>query len=237
MPAKFPGFPKEGLDFLKALQKNNDREWFNPRKEIFETQVKAPMVALIDAVNSEIAQFDPEYLTEPKKAIYRIYRDTRFSSDKTPYKTHLGASLFRQGYGKDEAPGYYFSVGATQIEIAAGVYQPPPELLLQLRQYISANGAAFAKLATDKKVTALAGELQGDTLRRPPKGFSADDPAIEWVKRKGWYYYSTTSLPVETAGTPKLLPELMKRFKAMAPLVAFFNRGLKRKASASDFLV
>ena len=225
--ARFPGFPKQGLTFLQDLKKNNDREWFTPRKAVFEESVKAPMVALVEAVNSELASFAPEYLTEPSKAVYRIYRDTRFSNDKTPYKTHIAANLHKLGADKHAAAGYYFSFGADEIEIAAGVYMPGPEELLRLRQHISGNFGEFSKLAGDKAVTKLMGTLQGEGLSRPPKGFSAEDPALEWIKKKQWYYYKT-DMDLGVALTPKFLPELVKRLKAMAPMVAFFNRGLAK---------
>ncbi len=235
MAATFPGFPKQGLTFLRGLKANNEREWFTARKDVFEGSVKAPMVALVEALNSELASFAPEYLTEPAKAVYRIYRDTRFSNDKTPYKTHIAANLHKQGADKHAAAGYYFSVGADQIEIAAGVYMPGPDELLRLRQHISLHFAEFSKLAGDKAVTKLMGELQGDSLSRPPKGFAADDPAIEWIKKKQWYYYKT-DLDLGLALTPKLLPEIVKRLKATAPMVKFFNRGLETRGDSRDFL-
>lgn len=235
MAARFPGFPKQGLTFLQELKENNEREWFIPRKAIFEESVKAPMVALVEAVNAELAGFAPEYLTEPAKAIYRIYRDTRFSNDKTPYKTHIAANFHKQGADKHAAAGYYFSVGADQIEIAAGVYMPGAAELLRLRQYISGNCDEFLKLAGNKAATKVAGPLQGDSLTRPPKGFSPDDPAIEWIRRKQWYYYQT-DLDLGLALTPKLLPELIRRFKAMTPMITFFNRGLAPRDNGRDFL-
>ena len=87
----FPGFSPEALKFLRGLERNNRREWFQPRKEIFDTHLKDRMVELVEAVNAELLRFAPDHITDPKKAIYRIYRDTRFSADKTPYKTHIGA--------------------------------------------------------------------------------------------------------------------------------------------------
>ena len=235
MAAKFPGFPKEGLTFLRELKENNTREWFTPRKDVFDTSVKAPMVALVEAVNAELASFAPEYLTEPAKAVYRIYRDTRFSNDKTPYKTHIAANLHKQGADKHAAAGYYFSVGAEEIEIAAGVYMPGPEELLRLRRHISGNFTEFLKLESDRTTAKLMGRLKGDSLSRPPRGFSFDDPAMEWIKWKQWLYYKT-DLDLGLALTPQLLPEIVKRLKAMTPMIAFFNRGLERSGQSRDFL-
>lgn len=235
MAAKFAGFPQQGLTFLQELKANNTREWFTPRKEVFESAVKAPMVALVEAVNAELAGFAPDYLTEPARAIYRIYRDTRFSNDKTPYKTHIAANLHKQGADKHAAAGYYFSVGADEIEIAAGVYMPGPDELLRLRQHISANFEEFSALAANKSVTKLVGTLKGDSLARPPKGFSPEDPALDWIKKKQWYYFHT-DLDLKLALTPKLLPEIVKHLKAMSPMVTFFNRGLAPRVNSRDFL-
>jgi uncharacterized protein (TIGR02453 family) len=120
----FPGFPKEGIAFLRSLAKNNNREWFQERKPVFERSVKSPMEQLVDALNTHLVKFAPQYITEPKKAVYRIYRDTRFSKDKTPYKTHIAASLTRAGMEKHISAGFYCSVSPDQIEVAGGIYMP-----------------------------------------------------------------------------------------------------------------
>ena len=127
----FSGFPAEGLRFLKSLKRNNRRDWFQPRKEIYESALKRPMTELVEAINADLAKVAPGYVTETKKAIFRIYRDTRFSHDKTPYKTHIAAV-----FGKRGAPGHrggmlYFHVSPVEVEIAGGIYHPEPEELRQ----------------------------------------------------------------------------------------------------------
>src|SRR5437016_5646123 len=112
-------FPVEALTFLRALARNNDREWFQPRKETYEAKVKAPMLALIESINAELMDFAPEHVTDAKKAFYRIYRDTRFSADKTPYKTHIAAIFPRKGLVKHACAGYYFQVSPKGVGIAA----------------------------------------------------------------------------------------------------------------------
>ena len=99
----FPGFSPEALTFLRSLKRNNRREWFQPRKEIFETKVKIPMVQLVEAINAELLDFAPDHVTDPKKAVYRTYRDTRFSADKTPYKTHVAAIFPDHNLGKQSS--------------------------------------------------------------------------------------------------------------------------------------
>src|SRR5579863_765980 len=111
MKSTFPGFPKEGITFLRALKKNNDRDWFTPRKAEFEAAVKQPMIELVSAIHREMMRFAPQYVGEPAKCVYRIYRDTRFSKDKTPYKTFASALLLRNGFDRHAgSAGVYFSV-------------------------------------------------------------------------------------------------------------------------------
>jgi uncharacterized protein (TIGR02453 family) len=105
MKGSFPGFPKEGMAFLRALKKHNDREWFTPRKSTFEATVRQPMIELVSAIHREMLRFAPQYVGEPAKCVYRIYRDTRFSKDKTPYKTYASALFLRNGFDKPRAGG------------------------------------------------------------------------------------------------------------------------------------
>ena len=102
------------IQFFRSLKRNNRREWFQPRKHLYEQQVKEPMLELVSAINGELMKFAPDYVTDPKKALFRIYRDTRFSADKTPYKTHVAASFWRRGADHTGAGGFYFSVVARQ---------------------------------------------------------------------------------------------------------------------------
>ncbi|HVW84134.1 MAG TPA: DUF2461 domain-containing protein, partial [Bryobacteraceae bacterium] len=128
MKSTFRGFSPEGIAFLRDLKANNDREWFAPRKSIYEEHLRLPMIELVRAVHGEMLRFAPEYVGEPAKCIFRIYRDTRFSKDKTPYKTHIAASFWRNGMEKNRGAGYYFSVSPEEIEIAGGLYMPEPEV-------------------------------------------------------------------------------------------------------------
>ena len=218
-------FPPEAITFLKGLEKNNTRDWFQPRKEIFESKLKAPMLEFVEQINGELLKFAPEHITEPKKAVYRIYRDTRFSKDKTQYKTHLAAIFPRRGLGKDAAAGYYFHISSKGVGVACGAYGPGPEQLLKIRRFIAANDKLV--LATAAKAKKLMGPLQGSTLTRVPKGFDAAHPAADLIKKKQWYCW--VELDLKLATSPKLKSEIAKRFKAMAPLVELLNRPLLGK--------
>jgi uncharacterized protein (TIGR02453 family) len=233
----FPGFPAEALKFFRDLTKNNDREWFQPRKELFEAKVKTPMLALVEAINAEFAKFAPEYITDPKKAVYRIYRDIRFSADKTPYKTHIAASFSRHSGAKEgsgghgSSAGYFFSVGPKEVGIAGGVYEPSPEQLFGVRTWLAENHADFRKLC--RPAEKLMGEMHGESLTRMPKGFPTEHAAADLLKRKRWIYWA--ALDAKSATSPKILPELIKHFKAMLPMMEALNVPLAVKKRAAMF--
>jgi uncharacterized protein (TIGR02453 family) len=231
----FSGFPEAGIRFLRELERHNRREWFQPRKETFDTQVKAPMVTLVEQINRSLARFAPEYITAPDEAIYRIYRDTRFSADKTPYKTHIAASFRKRGLDKHAAGGFYFSVSPKEVEVAGGVYMPGPEQLMALRRHISENAAHARKLVTSAKLVKSLGGIQGDSLTRMPKGFDANDPAGDLIRRKQWYYYALLDPSIVT--TSRVTSEVVERFKLMLPFIEFMNAALKpRKVRIEDLL-
>lgn len=221
----FSGFPQEGLKFLAALDRNNTREWFQPRKSVFDAQVRSPMLELVAEINTALSRFAPDHVTDPAKAVYRIYRDTRFSSDKTPYKTHIAANFPRRGMEKHAAAGYYFHISPKEIMIAGGVYMPGPEQLLAIRRWLAGNHTAFLKAA--RKPEKLMGTLQGEALSRPPKGFPCDHPALDLIKMKQWVYFS--KLEPAIAATPKLAPRIIERFLAMAPVIDLLNQPLAKK--------
>jgi len=224
----FQGFPPEAVEFLRALKKNNRRDWFQPRKEQFDTHVRAPMEQLVEAVNAELLKFAPDHITDPKKAIYRIYRDTRFSADKTPYKTHIGAIFPRRSLEKHSSAGFYFHLEPEHIGIASGLYQPGPDELRQVRQWLQEHHELFRKTA--KKTEKLMGKLQGESLTRTPKGFDSAHPADGLVRMKSWLFW--VELKPELAETPQMLKELIQRFRAAAPVVEMLNQPLRPRRAA-----
>ena len=224
----FPGFPPEALKFLRGLERNNRREWFQPRKEIFETKLKAPMTDLVEAINAELPAFAPEHINDPKHAVYRIYRDTRFSPDKTPYKTHVAAIFPRRGMGKHSSAGFYVHLSPKSFGIAAGVYMPGPEELFAIRAWIADNHEGLRKAARGPEK--LMGKLHGDSLSRVPKGFDPDHPASDLIRMKSWLYW--VELEAGVAHTPKLFKEVIRRFRAAAPVVDMLNAGLVKRRTA-----
>src|SRR5580692_11727902 len=171
MPSRFPGFPPEAMEFFRGLARHNNRDWFQARKAIFEEKVKQPMRELVEALNGSMKSFAPEYVTDPAKAVYRIYRDTRFSKDKTPYKDHIAASFFRSGTGPHKAGGFYVHVSHKEVAMGGGVYMPEVGLLLDIRRHIAENHASLRKILAVPTLKRALGELTGEQLSRVPKGF------------------------------------------------------------------
>ena len=224
----FKGFPPEGMEFLRDLKENNDREWFTPRKAVYQEKVQEPMVELVSAVHAEMLRFAPAYVGEPKKCVFRIYRDTRFAKDKTPYKTHVAAAMWRGGADKNTGAGYYFSISPEALEIGGGLYSPEPDALLAVRRHIADHAVDFRKTFETAAVRKLMGDLHGESSSRAPKGFDPEHPAMDLLKRK--HYVLMKSADPALATTPKLLPEIVKRFEAMAPFVDFLNQPLADRA-------
>src|SRR5258708_12998781 len=136
MKSRFPGFSPDALTFLRKLKRNNRREWFNPRKEQYETLIKLPMLELVTCINEELARFAPGYVTPPQKAVYRIYRDTRFAKDKTPYKTHIAAIFPSHTAVKREGAVFYMHFTPDELLAFSGVYSPEKDELLADRTLI-----------------------------------------------------------------------------------------------------
>ena len=222
----FTGFPPEGMTFLRGLKKHNTREWFQPRKESYEEKVKGPMLELVTALMQRLADFAPDYVADPNKAIYRVYRDTRFSKDKTPYKTHIAAIFKHRDLEKHSGAGFYFSVAPEEIEVGGGVYMPMPEHLLAIRNYLAENHEEFRRIVAARDVRRLFGEVTGESLSRVPKGFAADHPAADLLRMKQFLLFRTLEGSIAT--TPKLYREVVSRFQVMSPFLEFLNRPLYR---------
>lgn len=225
MAAAFSGFPEEGMKFFRGLAKNNNRDWFQPRKEIFERSLKQPMEQLVEALNAQLLKFAPQYITEPKRAIYRIYRDTRFSKDKTPYKDHIAASFSRIGMEKHISAGFYFSVSPKEIEVAGGVYMPGPDQLKLIRQYLLENHEEFRAISGNRSLRKQMGDLWGEQMTRTPKGFLPGHAADDLIRYKQWVFYDKRLEPA-LALSAKFLPEIAGRFRMMTPFVEFLNKPL-----------
>jgi uncharacterized protein (TIGR02453 family) len=226
-------FSNEALKFLRGLKNNNDREWFGERKDVYERELKAPMLALIDEVNHAMLEFAPEHVRPAQKIMMRLYRDIRFSKDKRPYKNHVSAWWVRDGLQKTSGGGFYLQVSSTEVLIAAGVYMPEREQLLAIRRYLVDHHAEFRRIMAGKKLRSLMQETETMSLTRPPKGFAADHPAIDLLMCRQWGVSAT--LPIERATLPGLLKDVVERFKVAAPMIALLNTPLLGKPKRPMF--
>src|ERR1700694_490639 len=227
MKSKFPGFSPEALTFLRNLQRNNRREWCQPRKERYEELIKAPMLELVGCLNHELARVAPNYVTPPQKAMYRIYRDTRFSKDKTPYKTHISGIFPRMTAPKREGAVFYFHFTAKELLAFGGVYSPERDELMAYRGLIQERHQELESILSNRTLRRTVGALQGEQLTRMPKGYSEDHPAESLLRRKQWYLEAILDIRVVTS--PRILPELVRRFEIMAPFVEFMNQPFAQK--------
>ncbi len=218
-----PYFSPEAVKFLRGLKRNNNREWFEARRAIFERELKKPMLAVIERVTDAMTEFAPAHVRPAQRSMMRIYRDTRFSADKTPYKTHVSAWWTHAGLEKTSGGGYYFHFSPAEVVIAAGIYMPAREQLLAIRLQLLEEHAEFRRLLNDKKLRKLMDiDLDRAALTRQPKGFSADHPGIDLIRQQQWGVLAR--LPGEAALDKNLVNEIVTRFRLAAPIVNFLNR-------------
>lgn len=220
----FSAFPKEGLRFLQSLKRNNNREWFQEHKSIYEIHVKKPIADLIEAMAAEFEKFAPETAASAKVSAYRIYRDTRFSKDKSPYKTHVAAVFPNKILGKNEGAAYYLHIAPTEVFVGGGIYMPIPEELATVRNHIAANANAFRKIITAPAFRRLFGEMTGEQLTRVPRGFPADHAAADYLRHK--QFLAGREFDPGFATSPRFFKTVVETFRGMAPFLRFLNEPL-----------
>lgn len=232
MAQAFSGFPPEAMQFFRGLARNNNRDWFLPRKPVFEEKVKQPMRELVQLVNAGMKSYAPQHVTEPDQAIYRFYRDTRFSKDKTPYKDRIAATFPQRGLVRHEGASYYFAVSHKEVAIGGGVYMPLPETLRAIRERIAAHPEQFRRIIATSATKRLYGGLQGEQLSRVPKGFPGDHPAADLLRYKQFLFY--VELPPDLAATREIAGTIGKHFRAIAQFVEFLNAPFVEKKKKID---
>ena len=221
MPAHFSPV---SLKFLKDLARHNDREWFLPRKPAYDAELRAPLLAVIEAVS---AALPAEFQRDPGKIAMRPYRDIRFSKNKQPYKTNVAAWWARQGLEKTSGGGFYFEFSPAGVTVAAGCYMPEREQLLAIRRMLMERHAEVAKAMKAKGLE----PFEGLPMTRAPKGFPPDAPAL--VLQRQWGV--SARLPAEAGLEPKLVKEISTRFRAALPLVNLLNEPLLSTGKKSMF--
>lgn len=211
---------KETLKFLRDLTKNNNREWFNENKEKY-TAAHENVLSFVEAIIAEIAEFDEEIgRTDAKKSLFRIYRDVRFSKDKSPYKTNFGAGL---GMGKgSKISGYYLHIEPGKSFLAGGVYHPEVSVLKEIRKEISENGEEFLQILTEKNFKKNFKELSADDkLVKVPQGFEKENPMAEYLKHKSFVVtYPLDDKDLLDENAAKNISEI---FRSIQPLNRFLE--------------
>ncbi|MFZ1730997.1 MAG: DUF2461 domain-containing protein [Bacteroidota bacterium] len=213
----FSGFPADTLRFLRELKKNNTREWFAENKDRYEQNVKEPMQMLLGGLAARLFMVDPEIVIEPKKAMYRIYRDVRFSSDKSPYKIWIAAAFTFRGFDRKNDAAFYFHITPEELGIGGGLYAPQGDRLKNIRKAIDADAAPLRAILKDKKYKRFFGKLTGEELARVPQGYDKEHPALDLLKKKQFLCWQT--LPVALVTEADLLDKLVEHFSAMSPFV------------------
>jgi uncharacterized protein (TIGR02453 family) len=216
-----PYFRPEALTFLRNLARHNDRDWFMPRKAQFEAELKEPMLAIVRKITDAMLDFAPNHVRPAEKSLFRIYRDTRFSNDKRPYKTHVAAWWSHQGLLKTSGAGYYFHVSAKEVVIAAGAYMPEKEQLAAIRHWLLDHHEEFRKLLRKPALRKAFEEFEGNSLTRPPKGFPSEHPGLDLIRCRQWGLAAT--LPVKAALDKNLVATVIRHFKLAAPVVDALN--------------
>ena len=228
----FTGFPRAGIQFLAELAENNDRAWFQPRKAEFERLLKEPMEQLCAALEDQFRSRDIPLHADPAKSPFRIYRDTRFSKDKSPYKTHLAASFGWAGDGREAAAGRshtenvhasggYFHLQPGEIYVGGGVWHPDPSWLKGFRDRVASRpGELRAIIEAPDFVTAF-GSVgdDGESLKRVPPGYRADHPAADLLRKKNVTF--GRRLSDDDAFSPHLPSILADAFAAGTPLLRY----------------
>ncbi len=214
-------FTPKTLKFLTALALNNNRAWFEAHKSDYEGQVREPALELIRNIAPALKKFSPHVVAVDKKfggSLMRVQRDTRFSSNKSPYKTNIGIQ-FRHAVGKDvHAPGLYFHIAPDECFIGVGLWHPEADALARIRQRIIEKPKLWQKVSQDPKFRAVF-DLGGDSLSRPPRGIDPSHPAIEDLKRKD--HIAAAALSLRELYSTKLLATLYQRFNLAKPYFKF----------------
>ena len=219
--ARYAGFERRTIAFLAQLEAHNDREWFRENKRRYEEDVLDVALRFIISMQEPLAEIAPRFTAVPTRvggSLMRVYRDTRFSRNKQPYKTNVGIQ-FRHEQARDvHAPGYYVHLEPSRAFLGAGMWRPDPDSLRRIRERIVAQPGEWQRALGDAAFRRQF-TLGGETLTRPPRGFDKDHPCIEDIKRKS--FIATRELDVETCLRPQFQRVVESSFRSAEPLMRF----------------
>jgi uncharacterized protein (TIGR02453 family) len=224
----FDGFDRDLFRFLRELKANNNRGWFEANKDRYERSVRGPALAFIEAMAPRLERISPRIVAEAGRtggSMMRIYRDVRFSRDKSPYKTYMGVCFAHERARDVHCPAFWLHVDVKSVLLAGGIWRPDAESLGRIRDHIAANPDEWSKVRSDRKIRSVFGGITGSGLKRAPRGFDADHPCIEDIKRKEFLAVATK--PPAFLLEPDLLREATSTFAAATPLMRFLCRALE----------
>jgi uncharacterized protein (TIGR02453 family) len=213
-------FTKKTLSFLRSLKRNNDRDWFRANRDAYDAHVHAPMAACIHRLAHDFQRFAPELACDPKTSMFPPWRDTRFSEDKTPLKTHVAATFPYRALGRMNGAGLYFEVAPRWVWIGGGMYAPDTSQLQALREHIAAHHRQLETIVNAAGFKRLGG-LQGDRLTRVPRGYAKDHPAAHYLQFKQFLGFREEAADFATRAD--FYKQLVATFKQLTPLVRFLN--------------
>jgi uncharacterized protein (TIGR02453 family) len=230
-------FTPAALSFFRGLARNNKKPWFEAHRADYEREVVAPMRALIEEMDVRLAHFAPEITGDPKRSMFRIYRDVRFSKDKSPYKTNAGCWFWHRAAdprvgdsAEGGGAGFYFHLQPGSSFTGGGIWMPPRPLLGKLRDAIAEDPKGFERVVKNPSFVRRFGGLDDeDNLKRMPRGFAETHPAARWLKYRS--YVSGRELSDQQITSPGLIGLLEKDFTAMLPLVRWLNGALGLRAA------
>jgi uncharacterized protein (TIGR02453 family) len=228
---EFRGFRPAARTFLRGLRRNNNREWFLANRDRYEADVRGPMVALIEELDVQLAAIAPEIVGDPKRSLFRIHRDVRFSNDKSPYKTNAACWLYHmdagRGVGGDAAhggAGCYFDIGPDEAWAGGGMWMPPRPTLARIRERIDEEHASLTKILRDRALRPYGGLSREAMLTRMPRGFDVDHPAAELLRHQS--FTMGRQLPDKDLFGARLPDVLAREFARLVPLVRWLNGAL-----------
>jgi len=225
---EFGGFRPAARAFLRGLRRNNNREWFLANRDRYEAEVREPMRALVEELDVRLAALAPEIVGDPKRSMFRIHRDVRFSNDKSPYKTNAACWFYHmdagRGVGSDAAhggAGFYFDIGPDEAWVGGGIWMPPRPTLARLREQIAEEHASLTNVLRAPALKPFGGLSREAMLTRMPRGYDADHPAAELVRHQSF----TMGREVRESDlfSARLADVLAREFERLVPLVRWLN--------------
>lgn len=223
----FSGFPKELYTFLEELAVNNNRQWFNANKERYINFAKEPTIQFIMAMKERIQNVSASYVADPRGnggSMFRIYRDTRFSKDKRPYKENIGCQ-FRHSAGKDaHAPGFYVHLQPGENFAGGGIWLPPGPVLSKIRNAIDRERDEWINVKAFLENSDNVSFFEGDSLKRPPQGYPADHPLIDDLKLKT--LFAGRRLSNDEVSSSAFIDLVEEAFQDLVPMMRFINHAL-----------